>query len=164
MAKTLLLLRHGKSDWSSDKDSDFDRPLAKRGREAALLMAQYLAEEDLVPDVIFSSPAKRALSTAEILQEEFTDVDITEDDAIYEATLDTMLELVAGLPEDTDTVLVVGHNPVLEELTDELAGRDDTVLKTCSLAILRSKAGSWEDVTAGSCRLVEVVNPAEVEA
>src|SRR3954466_9034949 len=93
MGKTLLLLRHGKSDWH-EGEADFDRRLAKRGRQAAALIGEYLEEHDLIPDVIVTSPAARALLTAEIIQEALDDIDLVEEERIYEGTLDTLLEVV----------------------------------------------------------------------
>jgi phosphohistidine phosphatase len=161
MGKTLLLLRHGKSDWH-EGEADFERRLAKRGRQSAALMARYLEDHDLLPDAIVTSPAVRALSTAEIIQEELDDIELREDERIYEASLTSLLAVVGSLADEEDVVLLVGHNPGFEELSDELSGRSDSVLKTCSLAILRSDADSWRDVSPGECELEEIVHPAEV--
>ncbi|MDQ3023516.1 MAG: histidine phosphatase family protein [bacterium] len=161
MGKSLLLLRHGKSDWR-EGEADFDRGLAKRGRLAAVLMGQYLDENDLIPDAIVTSPAVRALSTAEIVQEELDDIELIEDERIYEASIDSLLDVVNGLADEYERVLLVGHNPGFEELADELSGRSDSVLKTCSLAILHCGSGSWSEVAPGGCKLQEIVHPAEV--
>ena len=161
MGKTLLLLRHGKSDWH-EGEADFDRRLAKRGRQAAALMGEYLDAQDLIPDAIVTSPAARALNTAEIIQEALDDVELTEDERIYEASLESLLEVVAELPDDYERVLLIGHNPGFEELSDALSERTDSVLKTCSLAILRAPVNSWKAVGEGSCELEEIVHPAEV--
>jgi phosphohistidine phosphatase len=161
MAKTLLLLRHGKSDWR-EGEADFDRRLAKRGRQSAVLMAQFLEEHDLLPDVIVSSPAVRALTTAEIIQEELDDIELIEDERIYEASLEQLLEVVSGLSDEYATVLLVGHNPGFEELSDALSGRSDSVLKTCSMALLNTDADSWTASAEGSFALEEIIHPAEV--
>lgn len=161
MGKTLLLLRHGKSDWH-EGEADFDRRLAKRGRQSAVLMGEYLEEHDLIPDAIVSSPAARALSTAEIIQEALDDIELIEDERIYEASLDSLLEVVQSLPDEYSRVLLVGHNPGFEELSDALSGRTDSVLKTCSLSILECEANSWSEVGEGGCELDDIVHPAEV--
>ena len=161
MAKTLLLLRHGKSDWHEGED-DFGRRLAKRGRQAAALMGEYLDEHDLIPDVIVTSPATRALTTAEIVQEALDDIELIEDERIYEASLESLLAVVQGLSDEYERVLLVGHNPGFEELADTLTGRTDSVLKTCSLAILSCERNSWQAAGEESCELGEIVHPAEV--
>jgi phosphohistidine phosphatase len=161
MGKTLLLLRHGKSDWH-EGEADFDRGLAKRGRQSAALMGEYLDERDLIPDAIVTSPAARALSTAEIIQEALDDIELIEDERIYEASLESLLGVVQGLPDEYERVLLVGHNPGFEELSDALSGRTDSVLKTCSMAILRTEADAWSEVEEETCELQEIVHPAEV--
>jgi phosphohistidine phosphatase len=161
MGKTLLLLRHGKSDWH-EGEADFDRRLAKRGRQSAALMGEYLEEHDLMPDAIVTSPAVRAISTAEIIQEALDDIELVEDERIYEASLESLLEVVQGLSDEYSRVLLVGHNPGFEELSDALSGRTDSVLKTCSLSILDCGDGPWSEMGEDSCELVEIVHPAEV--
>lgn len=161
MGKQLLLLRHGKSDWH-EGEADFDRKLAKRGRQAAALMGEYLDEHDLLPDLIVTSPAVRALTTAEIIQDALDDIELIEEERVYEASLETLLAVVSGLADEYERVLLVGHNPGFEELSDALSGRTDSVLKTCSLAVLSCDAASWSEVGEGSCELAEIVHPAEV--
>jgi phosphohistidine phosphatase len=161
MGKTLLLLRHGKSDWH-EGEADFDRRLAKRGRQSAALMGEYLEEHDLIPDAIVTSPAARALSTAEIIQEALDDIELVEEERIYEGSLETLLAVVQELPDEYGRVLLVGHNPGFEELSDALTERTDSVLKTCSLAILNCEADLWSEVGEGGCVLEEIVHPAEV--
>lgn len=163
MPKTLLLLRHGKSDWNNAKESDYDRPLARRGLLAATRLGQYLFEEDLLPDLLVSSPAKRALQTAELVQAELTDVDLNEEESIYEADLAGLVAVVQALPQDVDTVLLVGHNPGMEELCDELSGRTDSVYKTCTLGVLRSELDSWANAGAGKFVREALVNHADLE-
>jgi phosphohistidine phosphatase len=157
--KTLLLLRHGKSDWKNELESDFDRPLAPRGIKAARKMAEMMEEEDLVPELIVSSPAKRAISTARIVLDELGDVELEENEDIYGAELSALMNVVHSLPEDYDKVMLVGHNPGFEELANALSGREDTVMKTCSLAILNMRRGSWEEVQEGSFELEDIKNP-----
>lgn len=158
--KTLLLLRHGKSDWQhAEIEADYDRPLAPRGVKAARKMAQLIEEADLVPELIVSSPAKRAISTTQLLLAEIGDIELEENEDIYGADLNTLLNIVHSLPDDYDRVMLVGHNPGFEELANSLAGREDTVLKTACMAILNSRAKSWAEVDEGSFELEDVINP-----
>ncbi len=163
MAKKLMLLRHGKSDWNAGLETDYERPLALRGKQAARRMAQLMVEEELEPELILSSPAKRAADTARIVQTELGDVELEELETIYEADVSELLEVVHTLPPDCSSAMLVGHNPGLEELLAELTGTPENVMKTCTLAVLESKAGTWDELSAGSCRLVELHNPRELE-
>jgi phosphohistidine phosphatase len=157
----LLVLRHGKSDWD-EQVSDFDRPLAKRGEKAAHKVARMLDEMDLLPDRLISSPAVRALSTAELIEEEVGDLDLTEEPELYGADLKGLLNVVHGLTEDLESVMLVGHNPGLEELVDYLGGIGGTVLKTCSLAVLETRQ-TWAELQQGSMTLDEIYHQSKDE-
>ena len=158
--KTLLLLRHAKSDWEhSDIESDYERPLASRGVKAAKKMAELIEEQDLIPELIISSPAKRALTTAKLIETQIGDVEVEENEDIYDADLNTLLNVVHSLPDDIDRIMLVGHNPGFEDLTNALSGREDTVLKTCNMAILNSRLGSWAEATEGSFELEDIKLP-----
>jgi phosphohistidine phosphatase len=117
--KELLLLRHGKSDWSINA-SDFDRPLKKRGTRNAKQIGVWLSEQQLQPDLVISSPANRALSTAEIVASEMSIPvhSIQTDNRIYGADLDDLLLILSEIPSTIDRVMLVGHNPDLEELVE----------------------------------------------
>lgn len=164
MRRTLMLLRHGKSDWNNNLDSDFDRPLAPRGKQAAKRMAEMMIEREMEPELIITSPAVRALQTAQIVLTEIGDIDVVEDEAVYEASLEDLLGTVQNLPDDVERVLMVGHNPGLEELATELTGDTGVVMKTCTLAIIQAKVKSWEDVTAGSAKLSALYNPRDLDS
>ncbi|MDO9140744.1 MAG: histidine phosphatase family protein, partial [Methylobacter sp.] len=116
MTHELLLLRHAKSDWSVDMD-DFSRPLKKRGRRAAKQMGRWLVKQQLIPDIILSSPATRALATAQRVCKQLgmDESAIICDPRIYEADAQTLLALLK-VRRDERRVLLVGHNPGLEDL------------------------------------------------
>ena len=115
--QTLLLMRHAKSDWPTGGMSDFDRPLASRGVKAANKIGELIAAQLPMPDVIISSPAKRTVQTAEIVAKvtgyRDTIVGVSQ---IYEASVTTLEQVIAHYEKDADTLLVVGHNPGLEDL------------------------------------------------
>jgi phosphohistidine phosphatase len=117
--KELLLLRHGKSDWSTNS-SDFDRPLKKRGKRNAKQMGLWLSHQLLQPDLVISSPANRALSTAEIAVSnmKLSSISIQTDNRIYGADLDELLLILSEIPSTIHCVMLVGHNPDLEELVE----------------------------------------------
>ena len=138
-----LLLRHAKSDWSVRSD-DFHRPLKKRGIKAAQRIGRWLKTHDLYPELIISSPAARALTTAEIVLEVLAEPQlvVTTEPRLYEADLSTLLGLVTELNCLQQSCLVVGHNPGMEQLLhylsrDELSvPADGKLMPTASLALI----------------------------
>lgn len=166
MTRELLLLRHGKSDWSTGVD-DFDRPLIDRGKRSAQRVGAWVAQQDMVPDVIVTSPAERALLTAQKACKAmgYGDQGIYMDKRIYAADLDALLEVLADCPADAARIMLVGHNPGLEELLVWLASEavsvpeDGKLLPTGTLARLQMPA-DWGALTAGCARLVSITRPA----
>ncbi|MCK5356130.1 MAG: histidine phosphatase family protein, partial [Methyloprofundus sp.] len=112
MNRELLLLRHGKSDWNVDT-SDFYRPLNQRGKCNAQQMGKWLNEQKLAPDLIISSPAIRALTTAEIVCAAMglAVESIQTEKNIYEASLSDLRQVLSHIPDSTQRLLLVGHNP-----------------------------------------------------
>ena len=154
--RKLLIMRHGKSDWSIDS-SDFDRPLKKRGIKAAKKIAYWLSNNaHYKPDVVLSSPAERALSTASIVAEMLPDqVELELDDRIYEAGVEQLLQVLSELPDEINCPLLVGHNPGLESLLLYLTDvpgdyyKDWKLLTTGTLAIIRLPV-AWDEITEKS--------------
>ncbi|MGR8933500.1 MAG: SixA phosphatase family protein [Gammaproteobacteria bacterium] len=165
MKRELLLLRHGKSDWDSGVE-DFHRPLKKRGRLAAQCIGLWLQEQHLSPDCILSSPAERALSTAKKIckQLRFDSQNIVQDGRIYLASCEQLLSVLQETPFTIQRLLLVGHNPGLEDLLRYLvqsalpAFADDKLLPTATLARL-SFSGSWEDMEAHCAIPLAIVRP-----
>ena len=149
---TLVVLRHAKSDWSTGLD-DRHRPLADRGRRQAPEVGRWLAEHGPAPDHVVVSPAVRARSTWELVAAELPGTPSAHVvDAVYDASLDELLSVVAGLPETARTGLLVGHNPGLEELVEHLVG-EPVRLPTSALALVDVR-GPWSGVVGhGSGRL-----------
>lgn len=167
MSRTLLLLRHGKSDWSNATD-DFTRPLKKRGKKAAVRIGQWLREQELIPDLIVSSPAVRALGTAEKVCEAlgFAGDTVLQDKSLYEADLDTLKTVLSGCPVEANKVLVVGHNPDLETLLNYLVADievpdDGKLLATATLAVL-TMPEDWTRLERHGARLVSLTRAAEL--
>jgi len=129
--KELLLLRHGKSDWNTDT-SDFYRPLNKRGNKNAQQMGHWLLKQKLIPDLIISSPATRAMTTAKLVCEAM-EIDINSiqtEQSIYEASLTDLHRLLSQVPKSTQRLLLVGHNPAFEYLVRQLAPNIPTASKS----------------------------------
>ncbi len=161
--KTLLLLRHAKSSWDNSELADFDRPLNGRGRADAPRMGRLLAERDLRPDLIVTSAARRAATTAELVAlAAGYDGDIQYTRDLYLADVDTYLELAAGTADDVACLLLIGHNPDLEELVALLAGHEER-LPTAALAHFRLKLDHWRDLSADTpAELLDLWRPKEL--
>ena len=168
------MLRHGKSDWSDDALDDFDRPLAKRGRKAVKRMARWLRTEGLLPARVVSSPALRAEQTTRRLCR-FAGIPesaVSWREAIYEADLRTLLEVLADCEAAGGRLLMVGHNPGFEDLVAYLTGGDidapdndsehNSAFPTAALARLELP-DRWDRLERGSAVLVELVRPRDLE-
>jgi len=141
----LILLRHAKSDWSGG-EADRHRPLAKRGRRQASEAGRWLAESVDGIDLALVSPAERARSTWELASAELDVPPPTRfEERVYAASGSGLLGLVRELPEDVGTVVLVGHNPGVEDLAERLVGAW-VHMPTSALAVLRVP-GAWS--TAG---------------
>lgn len=164
MTHELLLLRHAKSDWPVDMD-DFSRPLKKRGRRAAKQIGRWLHQQHLIPDTILSSPATRALATAQRVcrQLGIDESTIVCDLRIYEADAQTLLSILKTGCHGR-RVLLVGHNPGLENLLLKLVPHsiplsiNGKCLPTAALAQLAFES-EWAELTPGSANLVALVRP-----
>jgi phosphohistidine phosphatase len=139
--RKLILMRHAKSDWAGD-EADFDRPLANRGRREAPEAGRWLADNVDRIDLAVVSSANRARSTWELASAELhTPPPTSIDDAVYAASVDQLLEVIGGLPDEANTVVLVGHNPGMEELVHHLTG-ESVPMPTSALAVIEL-TGSW---------------------
>jgi len=170
MPRELLILRHAKSDWNRGAATDFDRPLAKRGRKDAPVVGAWLYREGMVPSHFVSSPAKRARVTAlEVCKAlDFKKKQIVWDQAIYDADLRGLLEVLGRIPANAATVLMVGHNPGLEALVRFLTGNDldepddGKLLPTAALARLEMPE-DWSSLEAGCATMMALVRPKQLK-
>jgi len=161
MSKELCLLRHGKSDRDLAVD-DFDRPLKKRGKAAVQRMSEWMLQQHLLPDYIVSSPAKRAISTANIAHKalEIEGLEVKQDSRMYQSGLEAIKSVLAECPIDAARVLLVGHNPDLEDLLIYLVGASrlpetNKLLPTSSLVRLKMPE-DWSVLEAGSAQLLSI--------
>jgi len=169
MSRELLILRHGKSNWNVDTD-DFNRPLKKRGKRGAQMIAAWLSDQKLIPDYVVSSPATRANDTANrvVAALDGAIVPIETDQRIYEASLEELLGALADCPPDAARVLIVGHNPGLEELllylvpTPPVLPEDGKLMPTAALACL-TMPDDWKSLPQGSGRLLHLIRQASLE-
>ena len=144
--KTLLVLRHAKSSWNDPALDDHERPLNKRGRRDGPRMGELVREYGLIPDVVISSDAVRARLTAEAVAEAARYAgEILLDPHLYLACPADILSLLRTVRENAETVMIVGHNPGLEELVEQLTGeRQD--LPTAALAQIGLPIDQWRDL------------------
>ena len=147
--KTLYLLRHAKSSWSFDELSDQERPLNERGREDAPHMGQALAKRNIRPDVIVSSSAVRALTTAALVAREinYPHEKIVVEPAIYPADADDLIAIIRALPDTAASALLVGHNPTFTTAANRLSPTSFNDLPTAALVCLRFQCEQWEEVS-----------------
>jgi len=166
MPRELLILRHAKSDWNAGARSDFERPLAKRGKKDAPRVGEWLFREGLVPDLVISSPAERARQTAEKVCKsmDYKKTKIQWNKELYEAEGRDLLPVLARCSPDARTVLLVGHNPGLEDLVLFLVGdeverpADGKLLSTAAIARLEMP-DDWCALGPGCAHLVAITRP-----
>jgi phosphohistidine phosphatase len=154
--KNLVVIRHAKSDWNEPATADIDRPLNPRGQRDAPFMGSLLKFRGLSPDLIVSSPAKRALKTARLIAEQvgYEPDAIEIRGSIYLGSVSVLIELIRGLDDALGRVYLIGHNPDLTDLVNRLAGEDIANLPTCGIASLTFEVESWGHIMEGAGRLV----------
>lgn len=153
--KILYLIRHAKSSWDNQDQTDFERPLNKRGEHDAPLMANILNKKKVEPDLIISSPAKRAFSTALIFAEklDYNLNSVKTDDRIYEAGMRELMTLVREIDNRNKTVMIFGHNPGLTSFTNLLGDKFIPGMPTCSIVGLEFDATKWAQVERHSGKI-----------
>lgn len=171
--KTLALLRHAKSDWSDPGLGDFDRPLAPRGIKAAGRMGKALEALGLAPDLVLCSEARRAHQTWDLVAVRMHRVPRVELlQSLYLATPRTMLREIGAQDTGVACLMLIGHNPGMENLAAELAGPgSDSVAAqimaekypTAALAVLSFDLPTWRQIQPGSGRLVRFLRPRDLD-
>ncbi len=158
--KTLLILRHGKSDWEAPHGEDHARPLAPRGVKAAARMGRFLRAADLVPDLVLTSTAARALATATRARDSGRwDCELALRRELYAAAPETILAEIATVPAAVERLLVVGHEPGLSQLVSRLVGGGRLRFPTAALAAVELAVEGWAAVPPGSGELLWLVTP-----
>jgi phosphohistidine phosphatase len=167
--KILALLRHAKSDWDDLAKRDFDRGLNDRGRKGARLIGDHIREHGIKWDIIIASPAERVKQT---LESAFPDLNVDYDPRLYLASSDTILEAVADKAGDADAVLIVGHNPGLQDVlldlvspSNENALFDEASAKfpTAAFAVLECDVEKWQDLKTGGGILSHFARPRDLD-
>lgn len=160
--KTLFLLRHAKSSWKDQSLPDFERPLNRRGKQAAQDVGRYLKHELIVPELVVSSPALRARETIErVAKAAKWDVEVRFDQRIYEAGGLRLLEVISQIENEYKTTLLVGHNPGIEELLMLLTAEAKR-MPTAALAQIELKSSKWANAADKRAKLAWRLKPRDL--
>ena len=148
--KTLIVIRHAKSSWKHSELEDIERPLNKRGARDAPVMGQRLLARSLIPDLIISSPAVRALTTAQVIADEvgFSMQKLVVDDELYACTFQCVLQVVADINDSVHRAILVVHNPAITDLANCVSSMTIENVPTCG--ILTIEASAWDRMEDGT--------------
>lgn len=162
--RTLLLMRHAKSSWKDSTLADHDRPLKKRGFKAALQMGQLIRQEHLAPELILCSTAVRARQTLEeLLKDCGAAPPIQELSALYHASPAAFLSVLQNVDSSLESVMVISHNPGLEQLLQEITGQAEE-LPTAALAVISLPIDAWSQLELNATgRLSSLWRPRDLD-
>ena len=162
---TLYLLRHAKSDWSDHSLADAMRPLSARGRRDALLLAAFLEGAHVHPDLVLCSTATRTRETLELLIAALGNARVELEEGLYGASVEALLDRLRAVPDAVASVMLIGHNPGLQELALRLTkpGKRRAALEakfpTAALATIQPTTTSWRKLDPSSSRLSGYTTP-----
>lgn len=167
--RTVFLLRHAKSSWSDPTLPDIDRPLAPRGERAAKKIAGYVRERRIRPALVLCSPSVRTRRTLEAIEPSLgRSCTVEFEPALYAASCPELVRQLRAIPDSVASVMIIGHNPGLQELALELASRGadlprlEEKLPTGALATLAGDWESWKALKPGDAELVDCVFPRDL--
>ena len=161
MPKTLYLVRHAKSSWDDPSLADRDRPLSQRGLSSAPDMGRRLAEQGHKPDLVISSPARRALMTAKKIAKElgYRESKIITEEHLYFSGTRSMVDLLEKLEDKYEKVMIVGHNPAMTSLLNILCDSPVENMPTCAVATVGFDMTSWSELTMSDGELLAYEYP-----
>jgi len=169
--KSLTLLRHAKSGWDDAVSRDFDRPLNPRGRRAARTVAREMKAQGLAFDLVLASPARRVIETLEEVAAGYGPLAPEYDERLYLASTATLIEIVRATRDEVGRLLLVGHNPGLEELALCLSRRDEAGLRgevevkypTGTMAEIGLPVERWAEIREGIGRIDRFIRPRDLD-
>jgi phosphohistidine phosphatase len=167
--KRVHLLRHAKSSWKAADLSDVERPLAGRGRRAADAIARHVAEEGIEPDLVLCSPARRTVETLERIRPALGASAVQIEPELYGADAGSLLGRLRRVSDDVESVMVVGHNPAMQELAlglarpGALASEIAAKYPTGALATLEAPIDGWGALERGGAALIGFTRPRDLE-
>ncbi|MFZ7115038.1 MAG: SixA phosphatase family protein [Bacteroidota bacterium] len=158
--KDVFIIRHAKSDWSIDGLVDIDRALNARGYNDAHNVGTCLRKKGHIPQMIISSPAVRALTTALIFSDElsFSKSNIRIEPDLYETGWKDYMAIINSLPEAISSVFIFGHNPIVSDLSSHLSGRV-LEMPTCAVARFSLSEGKWNSLSVENIEFIEMLTP-----
>jgi phosphohistidine phosphatase len=162
------LLRHAKSSWKQRELADHDRPLAGRGRRAAVAIERHLREQGIAPELVLCSTARRARETLERIEPAVETATVQFERELYGASAGGLLERLHSVPDGTGSVMLIGHNPAIEQLAHDLArpspllGQLEEKFPTAALATLELPGPRWRELERGTAELVGFVRPRDL--
>ncbi len=169
--KTLLLMRHGKSDWENPFLDDHDRPLARRGQRAAVRMGEWLLAQKLAPDTVLMSSATRVVQTWDHVQSKLAaDVTATPDENLYMIGADALISKIRQTDSAVDSLMIVNHEPTLSVATEILAKppappsctRAFQKFPTAAIARIELDIKRWSEVRQNAGRFVQFIRPKQL--
>jgi phosphohistidine phosphatase len=154
--KQLLLIRHAKSSWANPDLTDFDRPLNKRGKRDAPYMGKLLAAQNICPELIIASPAKRAKRTAKTIAAKigYDEGSIIYREDIYMSGFSGLLKAIASTDNSINSLALIGHNYAITELAEWLTGKVIGNIPTCGIVSIEFTDPSWNKIIEHSGRLI----------
>jgi phosphohistidine phosphatase len=160
--KKLFIIRHAKSSWEDVNLDDFDRPLNEKGLNDAAIMAKFLKEKSISFDSILTSPASRAINTAEIFAKELNfSKNLTPNQYIYEPFVNAIVETLSYTYDDNNTVALFGHNPGVSTLAYTLCNAK-IQMKTCSIIEIEFSCDSWLDISKNNAKFISYTKPKDL--
>lgn len=162
--KQIFLLRHAKSDWSNLGQQDFERPLSKRGINNAAKISEYVRKNNYSVDKVYCSSSERTKQTFDLCSDGFNFPINQADylDELYFGGISEVSRLIKSLKESISSVLLVGHNPTMHYLVEELTEQRLIKFPTCSLAEITTE-NLWKDVPLKKCTLKSFIKPKELK-
>lgn len=152
--KKLYIIRHAKSSWKNPTLDDFERPLSKRGKKDAPFMAKILQQKGVMPDIIISSPALRAKTTAELIAKELNfKKQITYNSKLYEADTDNIFDTILTIDESCNIVFLIGHNPGFNMFVETLVNFKKNI-PTCGIVELEIDSEYFKDISSKCTKLL----------
>ncbi|MDD2383834.1 MAG: histidine phosphatase family protein [Sulfurospirillaceae bacterium] len=154
--KKIYLIRHAKSSWNDGMLDDFSRPINGRGKKDLQLMGKRLAMFKIEPDIIYSSPAKRAIKTAKSLAESinYKKSKIITADTLYESSYEAYLALIHSIDDDCKEIFIIAHNPTITEVGERLSGAILTNIPTCAIVCIAFDVKHFSAITEESGKIL----------
>jgi phosphohistidine phosphatase len=162
--RTLYLIRHAKSSWDNPTLRDFQRPLNERGLSVAPKMAALLLREKEVPELIVTSPARRALDTAHFFAaiNGFGEEKVLQQEDIYEASPMQLSRVISRLPDTANSIFLFGHNPTFTDVANLYSANSISNIPTCGIVRIDTTAAVWSEMFEGNARVVKTWFPKDV--